>query len=825
MNQEEVQVRLQDLKQAVSIEKARRYTDVQGKKKTFSSFVYDTLKDFQFVRLAGKKPDPNDPDELQQLMQRFRQYRYLDLPSRMTVLDTMEHFLKTFSLHESRSRTTQAAPSPANKDNRPLHQIEVQFVKGVGPKFAMVLEQVGIRTVEDLLYYFPRRYLDYQHRLNISELTEGQEVTVLGQIRGVNAYQPPKKNMTIVSVAVTDGTGTVYANWFLAKKSRAQAESFKGRYSPGADVMLSGKVKWDRFKKGFAIDRPEIEILSYKDDSENEGQSSEASIHAGRIVPVYGLCEGLNLRSLRKAIYQALQDYLPSIADPMPDDIRNRYQMVTLADALQQIHFPPNQEAADAARARLVFDELFYLQVRLALIRKQYRSQAKSFLFERKPGSYTEQFLANLPFTLTNAQQRSFEEITKDLASPQPMYRLLQGDVGSGKTVVAALTLLIAVENGFQGAMMVPTEILAEQHYRKFLEWLTPLGLNVALVVGKSGVKERRAVRQGLVNGQIHIAIGTHALIQDDVEFAKLGIVVVDEQHRFGVRQRTMLKSKGDQPEMLTMTATPIPRTLAMTSHGDLDVSIIDERPPGRTPIKTALLTGSQRSQANQLIRLEILKGRQAYVVFPLIEESETLSAKAATSEAERLQNEIFPDLKVGLLHGKMKPDEKESIMQEFIHRRIHILVSTTVIEVGVDVPNATVMVIENADRFGLAQLHQLRGRVGRGEHQSFCVLMSDSRGAETVQRLGVLTETEDGFEIAERDLELRGPGEFLGTRQSGLPELLLADLVMDKAILEEARKCAFEVIDDPHYLQQNPQLERMIFQKTESAVGVIGSG
>jgi ATP-dependent DNA helicase RecG len=405
------------------------------------------------------------------------------------------------------------------------------------------------------------------------------------------------------------------------------------------------------------------------------------------------------------------------------------------------------------------------------------------------------------------------------------MYRMLQGDVGSGKTIVAILTLLSAVENGYQGALMAPTEILAEQHYRKCIEWLTPLGLKAGLFVGKSGAKERRELRQGLLNGQIHIAVGTHALIQEDVEFDNLGVVVVDEQHRFGVRQRTLLKDKGDHPEMLTMTATPIPRSLAMTMHGDLDVSVIDELPPGRTPIKTVLLTHTQLGQAYKLMRTEIANGRQAYIVFPLIEESETLSAKAATSEMERLQLEVFPDLRIGLLHGKMRPEEKDAVMSRFAAGELDILVSTTVVEVGVDVSNATVMVIENADRFGLSQLHQLRGRVGRGQHQSYCILVSDSRAEATMTRLSFLTETENGFIIAEKDLETRGPGEFLGTRQSGLPDFVLADLIEDREILDRAREAAFAIANNPDYLPAHPELFDMVYQKTDATFGVLGSG
>ena len=584
---------------------------------------------------------------------------------------------------------------------------------------------------------------------------------------------------------------------------------------------MSGRVKWDRYKKLPGIERADVEVLSYLD---KDTPFSE-SIHVGRVVPVYALTEGLNLRFLRQLIYQCLNEYLDILVDPLPADIQRQNQLLDLKTALMDIHFPETIEKSKAARTRLVFDELFYLQARLAMIRQQFKQTTQGVAMTVKPEGYVGQFLENLPFELTNAQQRVFEEIKRDLTMTEPMYRLLQGDVGSGKTVIAILSILMAIDNGYQAALMVPTEILAEQHFKNCVNWLTPLGLRAGLFVGKSKVKERREMRQALLNGQIHIAVGTHALIQDDVEFQNLGLVVIDEQHRFGVRQRTLLKAKGEHVEMLTMTATPIPRTLAMTLHGDLDVSILDERPPGRTPIKTVLLTSSQHQQAYQLMRYEIQQGRQCYVVFPLVEESETLSAKAATTEAKMLQDSVFPELKVGLLHGKMKPDEKESIMADFAAHKIHILVSTTVVEVGVDVPNATVMVIENADRFGLAQLHQLRGRVGRGAHQSFCVLVSDSKGEETMERLGMMVATDDGFKIAEFDMETRGPGEFLGTRQSGLPGFILADLLQDQDILLKARQAAQDVIAMPNYLVEHPYLADMIIQKTDETMAVLRAG
>lgn len=810
---EELRLKLDDLRQALDYEKRHRYIDVQGRKKNFSRFVDETLKEL-------RRYSPEDSVELNGLIHKFEHYRNMDISMRMHAMDMLERFLEGITQGGGERRKTTSVST--GYSDKPIHEIEVQFLKGVGPRFAQLLRQVGVNTVENLLYYFPRRYLDYHNRVKIADLEEGQEVTVIATVQSVTAYQAQNKNVSVLNLTVVDETGLMGASWFYGKSTRAALESYKARFVKGAEVMLSGKVKWDKFKRRPAIDRPVTEILSYAD---LQAGDDPVSLHAGRIVPVYPLTEGLNLRFLRKAIYQALEDYLDTLIDPLPQEIRKRYGLLDLHRALRQIHFPETMQHHEDARKRLVFDELFYVQTRLAMTRQHYKRSVQGLSLKRQEGGSVDRFLAMLPWPLTGAQQRVFQEICGDLESAEPMYRMLQGDVGSGKTVVALLALLVAVENGYQGALMAPTEILAEQHYRKFVEWMTPLGLKVGLFVGKSTAKERRELRQGLLNGQIHIAVGTHALIQDDVEFLKLGLVVVDEQHRFGVRQRTMLKAKGDNPEMLTMTATPIPRSLAMTLHGDLDVSILDELPPGRTPIKTVLLQSRQQGQAYSLIRQEIVSGRQAYVVFPLIEESETLSAKAATKEAERLKTEVFPELRIGLLHGKLASEEKEAVMGAFTRGELDILVSTTVVEVGVDVPNATVMVIENADRFGLAQLHQLRGRVGRGAHQSYCALVCDSRSDETLTRLAILVETEDGFVISEKDLELRGPGEFLGTRQSGLPDFVLADLIQDKTILEMAREAATALIDDPTFLPAHPELQAMIYQKTDQSFSVLGAG
>ncbi len=809
---EEAQLKLRDLKQAVELEKQHRYIDLQGKKKRFSQFLTETL---QLLT-----PYVAVDSELATLCNTVGHYAFMDLSGRMRLLEKISLGLNSLALGKTAVRpktvmNTQYSQNPAD--------IEVKFVKGVGPRVAELLNKVNVFTIEDLLYYFPRRYLDYNNRLKIRDLKEGQEATVIGHIQSINAYSSQKKNLSIVSLAIKDETGVLMANWIFAKANRAMLEGFKGRFAKGAEVLLSGKVKWDSYKNRLAMDRPEVEILSYGLDDPDE--ISSGSLHSGRIVPVYPLIQGLNLKLLRRAIRNALNDFLEGISDPLPPEIRRQYQLVDLQTALEQMHFPDTFPHYEAARKRLVFDELFYIQVRLGLIRSQFKKTVRGLSLTIQPDGLVNRFMQLLPFNLTNAQKRVFEEIQADMGSPEPMYRLLQGDVGSGKTIVAILTILIAVANGYQGALMAPTEILAEQHYRNFIQWLTPLGLKTGLFVGKSGAKERRELRQGLLNGQIHVAVGTQALIQEDVEFQRLGAVVVDEQHRFGVRQRILLKNKGENPEMLTMTATPIPRTLAMTMHGDLDVSLLDELPPGRTPIRTGLYRGkSQREQALQLIRQEIEKGRQAYVVFPLIEESESLSAKAATVEFENLQK-IFPSLRIGLLHGKLHPDEKDAMMHAFASQQLDILVSTTVIEVGVDVPNATVMLIENADRFGLAQLHQLRGRVGRGKHQSYCLLLTDSRTDETLKRLNILVESPTGFEISERDLELRGPGEFLGTRQSGLPDLVLADLIQDQGILEMAREAAFRLIDEQADLTQYPELHDVIYTRTENTFSVVNAG
>lgn len=813
---DELKQRLKTLQQAIAVEREHQFIDIQGRRQRFSEFVVTTLGQMRFA-------DEHLHHQCFKVRQVFQRYTNHDLGRRLHDIETLEALLKTLAepFH---------APTPVVSDSlahepASLRKLPVTTLRGIGPQAARTLASVGVETIHQLLHYFPKRYVDYQTQRPIHELQPDEDVTVMARIGSVSLFQAKRQPLWILNVVFVDSLGSrLPAVWFFRNTPRNVLESHKARYVKGAMAMVSGHTKRDKRSGGIQMERPEVELLD--DDMDGLPQS----LHAGRIVPIYPLTDGLYLRGLRKWIWHALESYGNQLIDPMPDNIiTDAGVAMTLTEAIRHIHFPESLDACEAARQRLAFDELFYVQARLAMVRARYKQTIPGLQLHPKADGYVVKAWTNLPFQLTGAQERSLAEITADLATEEPMYRLLQGDVGSGKTVVAMLALLKAVDHGYQGALMAPTEILAEQHYQRFVEWLTPLGLKVGLCVGSQGTKVRREITTGLANGQIHVAVGTHALIQDSIEFAKLGMVVIDEQHRFGVKQRMQLKDKsqaaGVYPEMLSMTATPIPRTLAMTLHGDLDVSLLDERPPGRQPIETKLYRGSGRNKAYQWINSEILQGRQAYVVYPLIEDSETLAAKAATTEAKRLQEEVFQQWRVGLMHGKLKPDEKAAVMAEFASGKLNILVSTTVVEVGVDVPNATVMMIENADRFGLSQLHQLRGRVGRGHHQSYCLLVSDNPSPETMERLQVMVATDNGFEIAERDLALRGPGEFLGTRQSGLPEFHLADLIQDQDLLIKARKAAMAVVGNGETLLNHPELRDAILENTEAAFGVLGSG
>lgn len=771
---------LEQIRQAIEVEQKNLYIDIRGKMTTFSGFV---LKELNKLYKKSKR----DPKWLV-LSKEFETYPMASVPSRRKAVQRLVITL----------RKEIEAPKivPVEKTDNPS-EVDVVYVKGVGPKVANLLNKLGIFTAKDLMFYFPKRHIDYSSRTLIRNLKEGQDCTVIGEIKSISAYNTAK-GLGIVSLSVTDGTGLVKLNFFYAKASKYLMERYKSQFIRGSNIIISGKAKIDKFSGIFTIDRPEYQVLS--GDFEEK-----SSLNIGRIVPVYQLVEGLNIKFLRRAIFNALEKYLDAIPEVIPDAIKERNNLLDRKTALKQIHFPENEELLERARFTIVFEEFFLLQLKLATIREENAKNIKTIPLKIKKNGLVKKFLDSLPFELTGAQDKALKEILKDIASDMPMQRLLQGDVGSGKTVVACAMLLSAVENGYQGVLMAPTEILAQQHFNNFVKWLAPLGLSAGLFIGSNRTKLRKQLETDLKNGQINIAIGTHALIQENVQFNNLGAIVIDEQHRFGVKQRSKLLSKGKNPQMLTMTATPIPRTLALTTHGDLDFSIIDEMPKNRKPVKTALIKPGQRKQLYKLIKDEVKNGHQAYIVYPLIDESETLSAKAATIEAQRLSEEVFPDLKIGLLHGKLTPAEKDEVMDDFKNGKYNILVSTTVVEVGVDVPNATVMAIENAERFGLSQLHQLRGRVGRSELQSYCVLVPQKANQVSLERLKVMEETNNGFIISEKDLQLRGPGEFLGTRQSGMLNFALADLVKDTKILELARKEAFALVESGAYENQSP--------------------
>lgn len=679
------------------------------------------------------------------------------------------------------------APPPTQPHRRPAVAPDpagllqpVTTLKGVGPKLAEMLERLEVKTIRDLLYLFPRRYDDYTLLKPINRLAYGETVTVIGTIWETRARR--KGAQVIVQSVISDGTGSLTVTWFnqpwLAEKLNA-----------GQQIVLSGTI--EQFLGRPVMNQPAWEPLELE------------PLKTRRIVPVYPLTEGLTGHKLRELIRKALEEWSDRLPDPLPDSLLQQRNLYDLPEAIRQIHFPDSQETLHQARQRLTFEELFWLQIGMLGQRKEWRARPAIPL--AADPTQLEAFFASLPFQLTNAQQRVIGEITADLAQSVPMNRLLQGDVGSGKTVVAAAAMLVASQAGAQVALMAPTEILAEQHYRGLERVLAPMGLTVRLLTGSTSPAEKECIYSELADGAAQVAIGTHALIQPNVQFKRLALAVIDEQHRFGVDQRQALRDKGaladdgrPNPHLLVMSATPIPRTLALSLYGDLDLSCLDEMPPGRQEIKTRWLQPSQRERAYSFVRRQVESGRQAFVICPLVEESDKIDAASAITEHARLQEKIFPDLRLGLVHGRLKADEKEAAMRAFYQGETHILVATAVIEVGIDVPNSTVILIEGANRFGLAQLHQFRGRVGRGEYPSYCLLLADSVNGDVEERLAAMEQTTDGFLLAEKDLELRGPGEFFGRRQSGLPELRLASL-LDMQGLTAARQEAQAIFEkDP---------------------------
>ncbi len=683
----------------------------------------------------------------------------------------------------------------------------LRLLKGVGQQAATALEKLNLRTVGDLLRHIPRRWEDRTNFRSVSDVQSGEFVTVCGIVIAVSTTYP-KPKMAITKVLIDDDGAALTLTWFNQPYIERTFGALKLSRKP---IVVYGQAK----RSGWTVEiaNPEWEEL---------GEDGDA-LGANRIVPIYPATEGVRQIRLRKLVWEALQNYSDAIDETLPADVILRHNLVGARHAARNIHFPDSDADLLASRRRLIFEEFFLLQVLLAVRRKANAHETHGIRFAIAPDKLKEDLAQIVPFQLTNAQQRSIGEIVRDVTSGHAMNRLLQGDVGSGKTMVALAAILMAVENGYQAALMAPTEILAQQHAIVLRRLLEPIGLAVELSIGSQTVKEKREVRERLLGGQSRIAVGTHALIQEGVEFAKLGLVIIDEQHRFGVLQRQALARKGQRPHILVMTATPIPRTLTLTLYGDLDVSILDELPPGRKPITTHWKAQEKRNQVYAAAQRLLNEGRQVYVVCPLVEESEKLQAKSATQLSEHIANEVFPQYRVGLLHGQMKPDEKDAIMAKFKKHELDILVSTTVIEVGIDVPNASVIIIEDADRFGLAQLHQLRGRVGRGQHASFCILMAEPKTEDGRARMEVMTATQDGFKISEEDLKLRGPGEFYGTRQSGLPELYIADIVRDMDILTETRETAFALVEsDPKLLKPENQPLRRALERAKVGFDLI---
>ena len=670
---------------------------------------------------------------------------------------------------------------------------EVQFLKGVGPARAELLASRGIRTLEDLLYYTPFRYEDRTRLTRIRDLVPGQTTTVFAKVLTCGLMRT-RRGMYIYDLAASDSSGMLRCKWFNA----VYLEKNKVFHS-GQQVFFYGKVDRDRYGTGtMEIVQPQFEILP---EEEAEGGNS---LEIGRVVPIYESIGALGPRVLRRLMWAAIQGLDGEIPDRLPASVVRKNALLDRAAAVRQTHFPPGEQDLDKlcafrtpAQVRLIFEEFFSVGAGLALKRRKAKSVAGVEF--RVKDSARQAIRKILPFHPTSAQKRVLKEIVDDMCSVRPMNRLLQGDVGSGKTIVAIQAAILAIENGYQVALMAPTEILATQHYLYVKELFRPLNYRVELLISARKAGEKAEIKQAIDAGAVNLAIGTHALIEEDVRFARLGLVVVDEQHRFGVLQRFELMRKGYHPDVLVMTATPIPRTLALTLYGDLDFSVIDELPPHRTPIATRLMEERDRESAYTFLRDKIRRGEQAYVVCPVIEEGGKLDLKPAVRMYEQLARNVFPEFRVGLLHGRLASDEKESMMQSFKRGEVQILVATTVVEVGVDVPNATIMLIEHADRFGLSQLHQLRGRIGRGSKKSYCLLMADERRSEISQeRLNTMVATTDGFRIAEIDLKLRGPGEFFGTRQWGIPAFRVANLLRDQEILEWAKREAAEFVSNP---------------------------
>ncbi len=693
----------------------------------------------------------------------------------------------------AKPRGRSPASARPTSDATPAAGAPLTTIPGIGPKSAKTLEKLGLSTLGDLLWYIPRRYIDYSQLKTINRLWYGEEITVLATVEEIQVRPTRGGQMKLVEAVVGDGTGSLRVTWF-------NQPWIANQLKPGQAVAFSGRV--DQYLGKLTLNAPEWEPLDRQ------------QLHTSRIVPVYALTAGVTARWLRRVMDSVVRRLAPRLPDPLPEPMRLEQGLLGLGQAVLQIHFPDGWDQLKAAQERLGFDEMLLVQLGVMRQKREWSQlQTKPLAVDE---AWIDRFRQGLPYTLTASQDKALADVRADLAGGRPMNRLLQGDVGSGKTVIAAAAAGIAAAAGAQSAVLAPTGILADQHFRTLTGLLEAGGgirpTEVRLLLGSTPEAEKAEIRTGLEQGDVRIVVGTHALLEEPVRFRQLGLAVIDEQHRFGVEQRAALRAKGDNPHLLVMTATPIPRSLALTVFGDLDLTVLDEMPPGRRPVETRVLLPVERSRGHRFVEAQLEAGRQAYFIYPLVEESDKVAARAAVEEQERLQAEVFPAFRVGLLHGRMSTEEKDRVMDAFRQGEVNLLASTSVVEVGVDVANATVMFIEGANRFGLAQLHQFRGRVGRGEHQSYCLLLPDSDDTAENERLKAMESTNDGFRLAELDLEQRGPGDFLGTRQAGLGDLRMARLT-DVRLIERARREAARLLEqDPDLAQaQHQDLRRSL--------------
>ena len=796
---------IRPLQKALTLESERRFTNLLGKKQHFNDYLNKSLSNLnnlkltnEFIKLFGE------------FSIKYSEYNDLDINQRKRlVIDTRKGLLKlgkSIDLNYS-NKNTDSYFSKVIDSNLSLNS-DISLIKSIGKINKNKLNELGIYNIKDIINYFPRTYLDYTNRVKIINLKPDNLYTCIATVKKFYIYKSPKNsNLSIMNIVIFDETSSIkVTKFFLGKRFRSYSffSSQKSLYIPGTKLAISGKVKLSEYGKNF-VD-PQIEILNTNEESFN---------FSGKIMPLYSLSESFSNLSFIKLIKKVII-YSKQYPDLLNQKQLNSLSLVSKSDSLINIHLPINQDALIESKKRLVFDELFLLQMKF-LLRKRKNNKKLTIQKSIKKNFLLKDFLNKVPFQLTKSQEKVLDEIKSDLSDLTPMSRLLQGDVGSGKTIIAIASLLIELEKDQQGALMVPTEVLASQHYKNLIKFLNPLLVSVELLTGNTPQQKRKEILTNLKNGMVDILVGTHAIFEDKVVFNSLGMVVIDEQHRFGVTQRNRLLNKGDNTTLLSMTATPIPRTLALSLYGDLDISQITELPPGRVPITTKIISEEELNKLFKRVENEIDNGKQAYVILPLIEDSEKMNLSSAKKIFKYLSEEIFLKNKVGLLHGKLNSEEKNNVINSFVNNEVNILVSTTVIEVGIDVPNASIMIIYNSERFGLSQLHQLRGRVGRGSHKSFCYLVTSENNGLENKRLSVLEKSNDGFYIAEKDLELRGPGQLLGYKQSGLPDFVLDNLPNNKVLIEKAREEAQRVIKEDPDLRKNILLKDLLIENSDN--------